>query len=464
MSFQNVELPNSLDAEQTLLGAVILDNSLMDIVSSKIKKEYFYDERNLKIYEVILDQYLRSVHIDAAVVSAEVTNFGVFESNQEARNYIGKIVKETPTSASESVAEQYCDILSKKYYMRCIIELSNDMEETVTNIGGKSIKEVLGDFEQKISELRQGQESSGLVPINKSLFNEFQPYILDISSSDASNFTGLSTGFSDLDNIISGLRKSDMIIVAARPGMGKSAFAFNIAVNVAKKESQNKKQNQKKVAIFSLEMSRLQIVTRIMAAEAGVSNTRLNNGQLKGDDMEKIIDTFEFVVGYPIAINDKAGMTVPEMKASLKNEENLGLVIIDYIQLIESASKYGNRVNEISEITRQIKIMAKDLDVPVIALSQLSRSVEKRDDKRPIMSDLRDSGSIEQDADIIMFLYRDEYYSKDKEGDDDSKIQSTAQCIVAKNRHGKTGTAELAWVGEYTQFRSLDHNPTHNII
>lgn len=467
-NFQNAELPNSLDAEQSILGAAMLNNDLMDMVSSKIKKEYFYEEKNSVIYGMILEKYLNSIPFDAVTVASEFKSsgiFGIFENYQEVKNYLAKLITDAPDSplATEGIIEQYCDIVSKKYYMRCIIELSGDMESMVNDIGDRSIDDILNVLEQKITAIRQGQESDGLVSIGKSLFSEFHPYVSDMINAESNDIAGLSTGFSDLDNIISGLRKSDMIIVAARPGMGKSAFAFNIAVNVAKKEALNRKK-AKKVAIFSLEMSRLQIVTRIMSSQAGVSNTKLNNGQINDDDIEKIIDAFEDVKYYPISINEKAGMTVPEMKASLKNTDNLGLVIIDYIQLIESANRYGNRVNEISEITRQIKIMAKDLNVPVIALSQLSRSVEKRDDKRPIMSDLRDSGSIEQDADVIMFLYREEYYSSEKDDKDDSNIQSTAQCIVAKNRHGQTGTVNLAWVGEYTQFRSLDHNPTHNII
>ena len=252
-----------------------------------------------------------------------------------------------------------------------------------------------------------------------------------------------SSGFSDLDAVTTGLNRTDLIVLAARPAMGKSALAINMAVNCCKKTGRD-------VAIFSLEMGKEQLASRILSSEAKVNNTSLRNGQISEEDWNKLAQAADVIGRLPIYLDDGAGITVPQMKAKLRRMKNLGLVVIDYIQLMESPNKHSSRVNEVSEITRQLKLMAKDLNVPVIALSQLSRNSEKRDDKRPMLSDLRESGSIEQDADIILFLYRGAYYEQDSED------KSVAECIVAKNRHGQTATVELGWTGEYTLFTSLN--------
>ena len=304
-------------------------------------------------------------------------------------------------------------------------------------------KTLLDSAEQKIYDIRKGKDAEGLTKIESIILDSYQ-HLQQITGEDKDKYLGAKTGFSKLDQITSGLNKSDLIIVAARPGMGKSAFALNIATNMCKRSN-------KEVAIFSLEMGKEQMVTRMLSSESLVSNGVLRSGNLEVEDWNKLAEGAASLSEMPIYIDDTAGVTVPQMKAKLRRMRNLGLVVIDYLQLMESANKHSNRVTEVSEITRQLKLMAKELNVPVICLSQLARGPENRQDHRPMLADLRESGSIEQDADIVLFLYRDGYYNEEFEN------QSEAECIISKNRHGETGTVKLAWLGEYTLFRSLDN-------
>ena len=297
-------------------------------------------------------------------------------------------------------------------------------------------------LEQKIYDIRQGRNIQGLIPIGDAI-SEAYDRLGKIAGPDKEKYIGARTGFTYLDAITSGLNKSDLIIIAARPGMGKTSFAMNIATNVAR-------HSDKDVVVFNLEMSREQLATRLLSTEALVDSNCLRNGRISGDDWVRLATSAGYLSGLPLYIDDTASMTVPQMKAKLRRTKNLGLVIIDYLQLMESTTKSDNRVVVISEITRQLKVMAKELNVPVILLSQLSRSVESRTDKRPMLSDLRESGSIEQDADIVLFLYRDAYYNKE------STRQNISECRVEKNRHGETGTVELIWDGQYTRFSNPD--------
>ena len=298
--------------------------------------------------------------------------------------------------------------------------------------------------EQKIYDIRQGRDVKGLAPLGDAIIEAYDR-IGKLASPDRDKYIGARTGFTLLDTITSGLNKSDLIIIAARPGMGKTSFAMNIATNVARR-------NDKDVVTFNLEMSKEQLATRILSTEALVDSSSLRNGRIQQEDWSRLATSAGFLSTLPLYIDDTASMTVSQMKAKLRRVKNLGLVIIDYLQLMDSNSKSDNRVTVISEITRQLKVMAKELNVPVILLSQLSRAVEGRTDKRPMLSDLRESGSIEQDADIVLFLYRDAYYNKE------SQRQNISECIVAKNRHGETGTVELIWDGQYTRFSNPDYN------
>ena len=304
---------------------------------------------------------------------------------------------------------------------------------------------LLDSAEQKIYDIRQGKDVRGLTPISEAIAEAYDR-LGKISGPDKEKYIGARTGFTLLDSITSGLNKSDLIIIAARPGMGKTSFAMNIAVNVARR-------SDKEVVTFNLEMSKEQLATRILSTEALVDSNTLRNGRISGDDWVKLATSAGYLSTLPLFIDDTASMTVQQMKAKLRRTKNLGLVIIDYLQLMESATtRSDNRVLVISEITRQLKVMAKELNVPVILLSQLSRAVESRTDKRPMLSDLRESGSIEQDADIVLFLYREAYYNKE------SQRQNISECIVAKNRHGETGSVELIWDGQYTRFSNPDYN------
>ena len=363
---------------------------------------------------------------------------GVFETSAMAKAYLTGMMEGVPSTAN---IESYCRIIEEKYHIRALVNVANEIIETA-NEGSADARTMLDSAEQKIFDIRQGNEVQGLTRIDSVIIDAYS-HLQEISGPDAEKHLGAKTGFAQLDAITTGLNKSDLIILAARPAMGKSAFALNIAVNTCKR-------TMKEVVIFSLEMGKEQMVTRMLASESLVNNTCLRSGKIEPDDWIKLANGTEALARLPIYLDDGAGINVPQMKAKLRRMRNLGLVIIDYLQLMSSPNKHTSRVNEVSEITRQLKLMAKELNVPVIALSQLSRSSEKRDDKRPMLSDLRESGSIEQDADIIMFLYRDAYYDKE------SADQSVAECIVAKNRHGTTDTVKLAWIGEYTLFRSLD--------
>ena len=300
-----------------------------------------------------------------------------------------------------------------------------------------------GDFGGVVYPAHIDREANGLTRLSEIIVSAYDR-IQKLSGEDKDMYQGLRSGYGLLDSYIAGLNKSDLIIVAGRPGMGKSAFAFNIAANVAKKNP------EKDICIFSLEMSKEQIATRMLSSEALVPNTSLTSGVISSEEWIKLAEAADALSHVNIYIDDTAGITVSAMKAKLRRMRNLGLVIIDYLQLMESTGNHTSRVNEVSEITRQVKLMAKELNVPIILASQLNRSVESRQDHRPMPSDLRESGSIEQDADIILFIYREGQYNKEDPN------QSAAECIVAKNRHGGTGTVNMAFLGEYTLFRNID--------
>ena len=410
------ELPFSQEAEEAVLGGVLRDPSVLPKVIEILKPESFYRPQHQQLFTIIVRMFTTGSKEDLITVINEAVTMGVFETSAMAKNYLLGIMEMVPSTDNIEILEKAYD-------------------------GGEDSQTQLDAAEQSIFEIRQGRDVQGLTRISDVIVDTFE-HLQEISGPDAGEHLGAKTGFGQLDAITTGLNRTDLIIIAARPAMGKSAFALNIAVNTCKATKRD-------VVIFSLEMGKEQLVSRMLASEALVNNTLLRSGNLEPSDWEKIAGAADTLSQLPIYFDDGAGCTVPQMKAKLRRMRNLGLVVIDYIQLMQSANKNASRVEAVSEITRSLKLMAKELNVPVIALSQLSRSSEKRDDKRPILSDLRESGSIEQDADIIMFLYRDAYYSD--EGD-----KSVAECIVAKNRHGQTDKVQLGWIGEYTLFRGLD--------
>lgn len=431
-------MPYNLEAEQSVLGSVLLEPSTVTGVMKYIKPECFYREQHRDIFAVILHMFTNGAAIDFVTVLNEVIKEGIFDSPEAAKLYMAQLMEIVPTAAN---IENYCKIVQEKYYIRMLITAARDILNKAAD-GQGDAKQLLDMAEQRIFEIRQGRDTSGLVPIKEVVLKTYD-HLQKLTGENRDKYKGLPTGFKILDTVITGLNKSDLIIVAARPGMGKTAFALNIAVNVAKN-------NDLQVALFSLEMSKEQLVSRVLSSEALISGNQMKTGDISGDDWVKLAASAEVVSRTQIYIDDTPNQTVAEMKAKLRRMKNIGLVVIDYLQLMSTGRRDGNRVQEISEITRNLKIMAKELDVPVIVLSQLARSAESRPDHKPMLSDLRESGSIEQDADIVMFLFREGYYDKTSEN------QNIAQCIVAKNRHGETSSIELGWEGEYTLFRNID--------
>ena len=440
------ELPHSIEAEQSVLGAIIADPSVISDVLELIKPEYFYNDQHKALYSIMLQMNSMSLPVDIVTVLNEAEKQHIFESPAEGRRYLAEIGNMLPSTAN---IESYCKIVADKYFLRSLSYVARTILEEVQS-GAQNAQLLLDSAEQKIYDIRQGRDVRGLVPLSEAIAEAYDR-LGKISGPDKDKYVGARTGFTLLDSITSGLNKSDLIIIAARPGMGKTSFAMNIATNVARRA-------EKEVVTFNLEMSKEQLATRILSTEALVESNTLRNGRISGDDWVKLATSAGYLSSLPLYIDDTASMTVQQMKAKLRRTKNLGLVIIDYLQLMESTSRSDNRVTVISEITRQLKVMAKELNVPVILLSQLSRAVESRTDKRPMLSDLRESGSIEQDADIVLFLYREAYYNKE------SQRQNISECIVAKNRHGETGTVELIWDGQYTRFSNPDYEtPPENV-
>ncbi len=438
--FSGTELPHSVEAEQSVLGAIIIDREVMSVVLSRLQPDSFYIVMHKKLFEIISDQFTVGKSSDLITVISESVTKKIFDSEGSARDYIQKITDGVVTTKNIS---DYCDIVEEKYILRSLITASKDIIDECYTSTDKS-SDILDRAEQLIYNIRQGKISTDLKPIKEVVletYNELEKK----SGADADLYRGISSGFGALDSVITGLNKSDLIIVAARPAMGKTAFVLNIAANVCRNKE------HKDVAIFSLEMSNEQLVTRMLSSESLVDSDKLVKGKIDTEDWEKLLKGAKQLSSMNIYLDDNAGATIGQMKAKLRRVKNLGVVIIDYLQLMSTGKKTDNRVNEISELTRQLKLLAKDLNVPVIVLSQLSRSVESRTDKRPVLSDLRDSGSIEQDADIVMFLYRDYYYNKEKCED-----PTLAECLVAKNRHGEIGTVKLRWNGQYTLFLGYD--------
>ena len=428
------QVPQSLEAEQAVLGSILIDSRCITEVVGLIKPEDFYLEQNREIFETIYTMFNFSQTIDPVTVLDKMKELGYYRDN--SRKYILDLMEITPTAAN---VVRYANIVREKSMLRGLGQAASDIHEMVQEEVGTA-SEMLESAEKKIYALRKGEHGDSLEHVGTVLHRVFDT-LTELSQSD-SPIPGLSTGLRDLDTKINGLNKSDLLLVAARPAMGKSTFSLNLALNVAKKYN-------KTVAIFNLEMSRDQLVMRLMACESFVELGKLVTGKLNEDEWGKLCMASASLSQTDLRVDDNPSVTVAEMNAKLRRLDNLGLVVIDYLQLM-NGSGYGksseNRVQVVGEISRSLKIMAKELNVPVICLSQLSRAVESRTDKRPIMSDLRESGAIEQDADIIMFLYRDEYYNPNSED------KGVAECIVAKNRHGETGTVKLQWIPQFQTF------------
>lgn len=438
-----INLPYNLDAEQSVLGAVLMDGDAMAEIATSLQPEHFHISMHKDIYAAFLQMFLAGERIDIVTALEKVMQQGIFETAEQAKEYL---VRLTTAAPSVTAVKKYADIVSERYMVRSLIFAAKDIIDTA-NAGGEDANALIDYAEQRIFDIRSGAEVKGLTHISGIVLDRINMLneLAHTASEGGIAMTGLSTLFTALDKRIHGLNKSDLIILAARPGMGKTSFAMNIATNVGKKYP------DKAIAVFSLEMSKEQIVGRMISSEASLSSDQMRTGDISHEKWRDVGRAADILSRLNIYIDDTAGMNVAGIKSKLRRVKNLGLVIIDYLQLMSSTKNFGgNRVVEISDITRNLKIMAKELDVPVICLSQLARGPEQRPDKRPLLSDLRESGSIEQDADIVMFLYRNAYYDKT-----DPNVNA-CECIVQKNRHGETGTIPLGWDGEYTRFTNAE--------
>ena len=426
--------PHDLDAEQSVLGSILIDSRCVTDVIGLVQPEDFFLQQNREIFEVIYSMFNYSQAIDPVTVLDKMRESGVYHDN--SRDYIMQLMEITPTAAN---AMRYANIVREKAMLRSLSQAGVDITEMVQEQVGTPA-EMLESAEKKIYALRKGDRQDSLEHIG-TILHKVYDRLNELAQSDSA-IPGLSTGLRDLDSKINGLNKGNLLLVAARPAMGKTTFALNMALNVAKKY-------KKTVAFFSLEMSREELAMRLLSSESFVDSQKMATGKLTEDEWVKIGMASSALSQTDIRVDDNGGITVAEMNAKCRRLDNLGLVVIDYLQLMQGSgySKSNeNRVQVVSDISRSLKVMAKELGVPVICLSQLNRAAEGRSDKRPVLSDLRESGSIEQDADCVMMLYRDDYYNPNTEE------KNVAECIVAKNRHGEIGTVKLQWLPQYVTF------------
>lgn len=440
------QVPVSIEAEQALLGAIIVSPEAFDKIGGIITADDFYVAEHQHIYTALINMYNQNRTIDVVTLVNMLVEMG---DRDEAGGiqYITLLAESVPSATN---VKDYAKIVKDKSTLRRLIRVCDEINEDAYS--ESDVRTVIDSAEQKIFDISHNNDTKEFRHIRDVLQNVYRD--IEILSETKGAVTGSKTGFSGLDKVLVQMGKGDLIIVGARPGMGKTSFALNIATNVAKS-------SKKSVAIFSLEMSGEQLVTRILSSEAMVDSHTLRTGQLANEDWDNIADVISSLSGCDIYIDDTSAITTTEMKSKLRRLPNLGLVVIDYIGLMQTTSNSDNRAQQVGEISRNLKIMAKDFGIPIVCCAQLNRGTESRpgQGKRPTLADLRDSGSIEQDADIVLFLYRDEYY-KDISGAEASPeaadTANTAEVIVAKNRHGSVGNIKMGWIGQFTKFRTLE--------
>lgn len=440
------KLPFSLIAEQSLLGSVLVDPESFTRIADMVSASDFYLEEHQQIFSAMHGLFLTSSEIDVVTLIDMLVQKGIY-TKSGGEQYIRTIAEVVPNALN---VKDYARIIKDKSILRQLIAVCDEVSE-IAYSEQDDVAHILDTAENKIFAIAQGKDTKNFRHIRE-VIGDVYAHLHELST-DKEASQGTSTGFSGLDKVLAGMGKSDLVLVGARPGMGKTSFCLNIASNVAA-------QTGKTVCIFSLEMSAEQLVNRMISSEAMVDSYALRTGELNNDAWENIARATSQLAKCDILIDDTSGITVTGMKAKLRRVKNLGLVVIDYLQLMQSDSRIDNRVQEVAEISRAMKIMAKDLMVPIICCAQLSRGPESRTDKKPMLSDLRDSGAIEQDADVVMFLYRDEYYKVNESADPNTENESSiAEVIIAKNRHGSTGTVKMGWIGKYTKFRTIaaDH-------
>ncbi len=447
LDLETQRLPYSVEAEQSVLGSIIIDPQSIMQIAGQIKPEYFYIPQHREIYKTLTSMFELSRTIDFVTLLERLKDEGVYDE-AGGKAYISELAQMVPSAANVLT---YAAIVRERYYTRTLIlaaqNIIKDASENVMDAGT-----LLDSAEQRIYEIRQGRDISGLVHIKDVIEGETYDRLTKITDPETKDdYIGIPTGIGELDKVITGLNKSDLIIVGARPGMGKTSFALNIARNVALK-------SKKTVCFFSLEMTRDQLAQRLLSSEASVPSTKLRTGELSTEEWTRLGNAGAELSKTNIFLDETSGITVPEMKAKLKRmRKKPDLVIIDYLGLMHSAKRTENRVQEVQEITGSLKIMAKELSIPVVVCAQLSRGTETKGKSHiPALSDLRESGSIEQDADIVLFLYRETYYDNEKGEGAEQSDPNSAKCIVAKNRHGELTTVDLHWDGQFTRFASKD--------
>lgn len=428
-------MPFSLEAEQSLLGSILIKPACLDDLVAVIKADDFYLPEHSQIFTAMQSMYLKSKNIDVVTLIEELVQSGTYDE-AGGREYLKLVAEAVPAAVN---AMDYAKIVRDKAVLRQLVEAGEDIAEAA--YAGDDDTEALVEYaEGKVFRIAEGRENKSFVHIRDALVQVYDR--LTKLSQDPDALRGTPTGFSALDNVIVGMGDSDLVLIGARPGMGKTSFAMNIATEAAIK-------TKKTVCVFSLEMSAEQLANRMLSSEAQIDSYKMRSGELSGEDWNAIAHASSRLSETDILIDDTPGISVTAMKSKLRRVKNLGLVLIDYLQLMQGDRRNDNRVQEVGDISRGLKLLAKELGVPVVCCAQLSRGPENRPDKRPMLSDLRDSGAIEQDADIVLFLYRDEYYK------DSTTDQSVAEVIVAKNRHGSLDKVKLGWLGRYTKFTNL---------
>ena len=434
------KLPFSLLAEQSLLGSILVDPESLNDITEILSPSDFYLSEHSQIYSAMHELFIINKEIDVVTLIDMLVSKGIYNKSG-GEDYIRSLYQAVPNALN---IKDYAAIVKQKSLLRSLIDACSDISEKAYSEEGKP-EELVEYAEGRIFDIAGGRDAKSFRHIRDVIGNVYQE--LHTAATEGEGSKGTKTGFSGIDNVLAGMGNSDLILVGARPGMGKTSFALNIATNVALQSGKN-------VCIFSLEMSAEQLVSRIISSEAMVDSYALRTGKLDNKQWEDIAGATTKLAGCNILIDDTAGISVAGMKGKLRRVQNLGLVVVDYLGLMQSDKRTDNRVQEVADISRGLKLMAKELNVPIICCAQLSRGPESRTDKRPILSDLRDSGSIEQDADAVIFLYRDEYYDNDNNNDEGS----IAEVIIAKNRHGSTGNVKVGWIGRFTKFRSIDNN------
>ena len=437
------KLPFSMLAEQALLGSILIDPPALTQISDTVRAEDFHLQEHRQIYQAMKQLSLLNHDIDHVTLLDVLEKEKVY-NRDEAEVYLRTLADAVPNALN---IKDYARIVLEKSVMRRLIETCGNISERAYS-EQENVGELIEYAASQMSEIAMGRDSRGFVTMTSVLETIFRN--LSILYDDPNAFDGIQTGYGDLDTTLAGIGQSDLVLVGARPGMGKTSFCLNIALNYARR-------TKEKVAIFSLEMSSEQLVQRMLSSYAMVDSYNMRTGRLSTQDWQKLANSVVDLAGVNVLIDDTPNITVSGMKAKLRREGKIGLVVIDYLQLMQGDKHTDNRVQEVADISRNLKLLAKELHVPVICCSQLSRGTEGRTSKRPMLSDLRESGSIEQDADTVIFIYRDEYYM---DAGDKSKVDLTkapvAEIIVAKNRHGSTGTVDLNWIGRYTTFYSIE--------